>query len=82
MNYRNYVVNLKCAQSTKTNLERPSWISFGVGLVGYRHLVAFFTYIENDLVNHKQTILLNRTASHDSTTTEKKVKCYCSVKLK
>ena len=53
MNHRNYVVNLKCAQSAKTNnLARPSWISFGVGLVGYRHLVAFFTYRENQAANH------------------------------
>ena len=79
MNYRNYVVNLKCAQSTKTNLERPSWISFGVGLIGYRHLVAFFTFRENHAANHKQTILLNKNilTTHYNTETGKiAMKCW------
>ena len=71
--HRNNVVILKCAQLAKTNLERPSRISFGVGLVGYRHLVAFFTFRENHAANHKQTILLHKNllTTHYNTETGK-----------
>ena len=80
MNHRNYVVNLKCAQSAKTNnLARPSWISFGVGLVGYRHLVAFFTFREYQAANHKQSISLHRKSSHN-TTTQKQERYYIAMK--